>query len=89
MALDTTGPWADHTPKMIYNLLFGKKSDYYRMRMAQVQASNPMNSSASIQLAQPFGHDTNQTSERPQRATAKRAPQAWTMLSPKKRQRRY
>jgi hypothetical protein len=41
MALDTTGIYADCTPRMAWNFCFGDKEAFYTERFARIRARNP------------------------------------------------
>ncbi|KAF1807855.1 hypothetical protein P152DRAFT_305144 [Eremomyces bilateralis CBS 781.70] len=76
MALATRGPFTSYTPTMVWNHQFGDIEAFYTERFAQVDARNQLFSSPDIGR------------ERPRRAAAEMASNAWKGLSPRKRQRR-
>ncbi|KAF1808451.1 hypothetical protein P152DRAFT_213623 [Eremomyces bilateralis CBS 781.70] len=76
MALATRGVYTSCTPTMAWNYHFGDMNDFYAERFAQVGAQNFISRSQDVRR------------QRPKRAAAERASNAWKGLSPHKRQRR-
>jgi hypothetical protein len=76
MALATSGLFASCTPKMAWNYHFGDKEAFYAERSAQVNVRNTLIESQDVPR------------QRPKRAAAATASEAWNGLSPRKRQRR-
>jgi len=75
MALDTSGVFASCTPIMAWNYHFRNKEAFYAERFAQVNTQNTFESQ-------------DVPRQRPKRAAAVTASDAWKGLSPQKRQRR-
>jgi hypothetical protein len=76
MALATRGLFASCTPTMAWNYHFGDMEAFYAERFAQVDAENSLAESQDVPR------------QRPKRAAAATASEAWKELSPRKRQRR-
>lgn len=74
-ALATRGLFASCTPTMAWNYHFGDMEAFYAERFAQVDAQNSLESQ-------------DVPRQRPKRAAAVTASEAWKELSPRKRQRR-
>jgi hypothetical protein len=76
MALETNGTFASCTPTMAWNYYFGEMAAFQAERHAQVRARDP------------FTRLQELARQRPKRAAAVAASDAWKGLSPRKRRRR-
>jgi len=76
MALDTSGVFASCTPTMAWNYHFGNKEAFYAERFAQANTQDTFIESQDVPR------------QRPKRAAAVTASDAWIGLRPHKRQRR-
>jgi hypothetical protein len=80
MALDQIGRHADTTASMAWNLVWGDKLAFIAEREAQRRARDDSFATRTPRTGGFFN--------RPKRAAADKAPEAWKDLSPRKRQRR-
>jgi len=92
MALDTTGIFADCTPRMAWNCHFGDREAFHAERHRRTRARNPFEahstSTEHLKRAAPEEEAQDAPNRPSKRVAAEKASNAWTALLGRKGQRR-